>query len=63
MNAPGLHRKVTADTVNALLIIEGTAAHPPGALRQTFADAIELVLRCCGGTAEVLAFPSSEPEA
>jgi DNA/RNA-binding domain of Phe-tRNA-synthetase-like protein len=49
--------KVTADTGNALLIIEGTAAHPPEALRQAFADAVEEVLRHCGGTAEVVAFP------
>ena len=31
--------KVTAGTVNALLIIEGTTAHSPDLLRQTFADA------------------------
>ncbi len=49
--------KVTADTVNALLIIEATAAHAPADLRKTFADAVELVLRHCGGTAEVAAFP------
>jgi DNA/RNA-binding domain of Phe-tRNA-synthetase-like protein len=50
--------KVTADTVNALLIIEATRAHPPADLRKTFADAVELVLRHCGGTAEVVAFPA-----
>jgi DNA/RNA-binding domain of Phe-tRNA-synthetase-like protein len=49
--------KVTADTVNALLIIEGTAAHAADALRQAFAEAIERVTRHCGGTAEVVAFP------
>jgi DNA/RNA-binding domain of Phe-tRNA-synthetase-like protein len=49
--------KVTASTTNALLILEGTAAHPPETLRQAFADAIELVAHHCGGTAAVLAFP------
>jgi DNA/RNA-binding domain of Phe-tRNA-synthetase-like protein len=49
--------KVTDATRNALLIIEGTTAHPPEALRQTFADAIAEVTRHCGGTAEIVAFP------
>jgi DNA/RNA-binding domain of Phe-tRNA-synthetase-like protein len=49
--------KVTADTANALLIVEGTAAHPPDVLRQAFADATELVTRHCGGEAEVIAYP------
>src|ERR671922_220908 len=31
--------KVTADTVNALLIIEGNPAHPPETLRQSVAAA------------------------
>jgi DNA/RNA-binding domain of Phe-tRNA-synthetase-like protein len=52
--------KVTADTTNALLIVEGTAAHPPEVLRQAFADVTELVKRCCGGTAEVVAPPGPE---
>jgi DNA/RNA-binding domain of Phe-tRNA-synthetase-like protein len=52
--------KVTAATVNTLLIIEATAAHPPAILRRTFDDAIELVQRCCGGTAEVVAFPAAD---
>lgn len=52
--------KVTPATVHALLIIEGTAAHPPDALRQAFADAAEWVTRSCGGTAEILAFPYDE---
>jgi DNA/RNA-binding domain of Phe-tRNA-synthetase-like protein len=50
--------KVTCDTRNALLIIEGTTAHPPEALRQTFTDAMTQVLRHCGGMAEIVAFPS-----
>jgi DNA/RNA-binding domain of Phe-tRNA-synthetase-like protein len=49
--------KVTADTVNALLIVEGTAVHAPEILRHAFADAMDLVTRHCGGTAEVIAFP------
>ncbi len=47
--------KVTADTADALLIVEGTAAHAPEALRQAFAEATALVTRYCGGTAEVVA--------
>jgi DNA/RNA-binding domain of Phe-tRNA-synthetase-like protein len=50
--------KVTERTTNALLIIEGTIAHPPEVLRQAFAEAIERVARHCGGTAEVVAFPN-----
>lgn len=49
--------KVTTDTVNALLIIEGTAAHAADGLRQAFSDAVELIMRTCGGTAEAIAFP------
>jgi DNA/RNA-binding domain of Phe-tRNA-synthetase-like protein len=52
--------KVTADTVNALLIIEATSAHSAAAVRKTFTDAVELVLRHCGGTAEVVAFPDPD---
>jgi DNA/RNA-binding domain of Phe-tRNA-synthetase-like protein len=51
--------KVTAGTVNALLIIEGTNVHAPEVFRQAFTDAIALVTRYCGGTAEVLGCPSS----
>jgi DNA/RNA-binding domain of Phe-tRNA-synthetase-like protein len=47
--------KVTTATTNALLIVEGTTAHPPELLRQTLTDAIEVVTRYCGGTAEVIA--------
>jgi DNA/RNA-binding domain of Phe-tRNA-synthetase-like protein len=49
--------KVTAATVNALLIIEGTAGHPPDVLRRAFDAAVEVVTRHCGGTAQVVAFP------
>jgi DNA/RNA-binding domain of Phe-tRNA-synthetase-like protein len=44
--------KVTTDTRNVLLIVEGTAAHPPEVLRQAFADVAGLVTRYCGGSAE-----------
>ncbi len=50
--------KVTADTVNALLIVEGTAEHSAEALRRGFAEAVALVTRHCGGTAEVAAAPA-----
>ena len=49
--------KVTDATVNALLIVEGTIAHPAQDLRKAFADAIELVTRYCGGTGEIISFP------
>jgi DNA/RNA-binding domain of Phe-tRNA-synthetase-like protein len=49
--------KVTADTANTLLIVEGTAAHAPETLRQAFADVAALVTRHCGGTAEAVALP------
>jgi len=47
--------KVTEQAVNVVLIIEGTAAHPPDA--KVFAEAIDLVTRHCGGTGEVVAYP------
>ena len=50
--------KVTTASRNVLLIVEGTADHAPEALRQVVADVIALVTRYCGGTAEVVAFPS-----
>jgi DNA/RNA-binding domain of Phe-tRNA-synthetase-like protein len=49
--------KVTERSRNVLLIVEGTAAHPPDVLRRAFDEAIEQVTRHCGGTAEVLATP------
>lgn len=51
--------KVTAATVNALLIVEGTAAHTPNVFQRAFTDAVELVTCYCGGTAEVIAFPGA----
>jgi DNA/RNA-binding domain of Phe-tRNA-synthetase-like protein len=50
--------KVTSATVNALLIIEGTTAHAAETIRQAFSDAINLVTRYCGGTAEAIVFPA-----
>jgi len=47
--------KVTTATRNALLIIEGTTAHPAEAFSQAFAGAIELITAHCGGTADVIA--------
>jgi DNA/RNA-binding domain of Phe-tRNA-synthetase-like protein len=49
--------KVTAATVNALLIVEGTVTHDLARLQQAVAEAIELVTRYCGGTAEIVAQP------
>ena len=53
--------KVTRDTRNALLIIEGTSAHPPEAFGQAFGEAVALITQHCGGTAEVIAFPEGYP--
>jgi DNA/RNA-binding domain of Phe-tRNA-synthetase-like protein len=41
--------KVTERTRNVLLIVEGTAEHPPDVLRRAFSEVIELVTRSCGG--------------
>jgi DNA/RNA-binding domain of Phe-tRNA-synthetase-like protein len=49
--------KVTERTINALLIVEGTTAHPAQVLRQALADVIDMVTRYCGGTAEVIRSP------
>jgi DNA/RNA-binding domain of Phe-tRNA-synthetase-like protein len=49
--------KVTRDTVNALLIVEGTMAHSPETVRQAFTEAVDGITRHCGGTAEVVAWP------
>jgi DNA/RNA-binding domain of Phe-tRNA-synthetase-like protein len=46
--------KVTTGTTNVLLIIEGTAAHPPEVLQQAVAEVVDWVTRCCGGTAEAI---------
>ncbi len=44
--------KVTENTRNVLLIVEGTADHAPGVLQSAIEDVIELVTRYCDGTAE-----------
>lgn len=49
--------KVTAKTVNALLIVEGTAEHAPAVLRRAVEEVVAQVTRICGGTAEVIAWP------
>jgi DNA/RNA-binding domain of Phe-tRNA-synthetase-like protein len=49
--------KVTEASRNVLLIIEGTAAHAAAAFDAAFREAVELVPRYCGGTAEVIARP------
>jgi DNA/RNA-binding domain of Phe-tRNA-synthetase-like protein len=49
--------KVTTETVNVFLIVEGTAAHTPEVLRQVVADVTAIVTAHCGGTAEVVPFP------
>ena len=54
--------KVTADTRNALLIIEGTAAHDNAAFQNVFGETAALVLQGCGGEAEVAAFPGCPPD-
>lgn len=54
--------KVTAATGNALLIVEGTAAHPPERLRQVFHEVIQAVTRQCGGTAQIVALPGQVTE-
>lgn len=46
--------KGTANTRDVLPIVEGTAELPPEALRQAFAEVIEVVTRYCGGAAEVM---------
>lgn len=49
--------KVTNTSRNVLLIVEGTASHAPEAFQRAFAEAIERIVHCCGGTAEVIARP------
>lgn len=51
--------KVTENTRDALLIVEGTAEHAPDVMRRAFAEVIELVTRYCGGVAN--ATPSAAP--
>jgi DNA/RNA-binding domain of Phe-tRNA-synthetase-like protein len=47
--------KVTENTRDVLLIVEGTAEHAPDVMRRAFAEVIELVTRYCGGVAKATA--------
>jgi DNA/RNA-binding domain of Phe-tRNA-synthetase-like protein len=46
--------KVTEQTRNVLLIVEGTAEHDPAVLRRAADEVIELVTHYCGGTAKAV---------
>jgi DNA/RNA-binding domain of Phe-tRNA-synthetase-like protein len=46
--------KVTEQTRNVLLIVEGTAEHDPELMCRAADEVIELVTRYCGGTAKVV---------
>src|SRR5205085_6778054 len=50
--------KVTTQTTNVLLIVEGTAGHAPEQLRQVVAEVTAEITRCCGGSADVIASPA-----
>jgi DNA/RNA-binding domain of Phe-tRNA-synthetase-like protein len=52
--------KVTQATRHVLLIVEGTAQHPPAILRRACTDVIAQVTRHCGGTVEIVALPIEE---
>jgi DNA/RNA-binding domain of Phe-tRNA-synthetase-like protein len=54
--------KVTAETTNTLLIVEGTAAHASDVMRRAFHDVGELVVRYCGGRSEVVGVPEMGSE-
>jgi DNA/RNA-binding domain of Phe-tRNA-synthetase-like protein len=49
--------KVTPETTNVLLIIEGTTTHSAETLETAFADTIELITRHCGGTPAMVIKP------
>lgn len=50
--------KVTGQTSNVLLIVEGTVAHSAEDLAEACTDVVDLITRHCGGSAEVLVVPS-----
>lgn len=50
--------KVTLETRNVLLIVEGTSAHEPATLQRACDETIACVTRFCGGTAEIAAWPA-----
>lgn len=49
--------KVTDASRNVMLIVEGTVKHSGETMRRACEEAVELVTRYCGGTAEVIATP------
>lgn len=49
--------RVTPETRNALLIIEGTDAQGPDKAREAFEECLDLVGRHCGGVAEIVCAP------
>lgn len=49
--------KVTEDTTNVLLIIEGTTAHKAQQLENAFDESMSMIDRFCGGTSEIAARP------
>ena len=51
------HRKITAETNQALLIIEATTIQQPEELESVFAETIDVVTKHCGGTAEIVCMP------
>jgi DNA/RNA-binding domain of Phe-tRNA-synthetase-like protein len=51
--------KVTLNTADIILIIEGTTSHPLQHIEQMFADTMGTVLRHCGGRVETVVLPSS----
>jgi DNA/RNA-binding domain of Phe-tRNA-synthetase-like protein len=53
--------KVTEQTRQVLLIVEGTVAHSPAALQLAVDEVIARVTHCCGGTAEVIVSPLLDP--
>jgi DNA/RNA-binding domain of Phe-tRNA-synthetase-like protein len=49
--------KVTVNTANVLLIVEGTISHTLEMIRRAFDEVIDLVMHHCGGKAEIVARP------
>jgi DNA/RNA-binding domain of Phe-tRNA-synthetase-like protein len=49
--------KVTAATTDIMLIIEGTDAHDPAHRQEVYDATIALLLKHCGGTAEIISYP------
>jgi DNA/RNA-binding domain of Phe-tRNA-synthetase-like protein len=47
--------KVTTGTVNALVIVEGTAGHSSDSLDKALVDAVDVIRHYCGGKGEIIA--------